>query len=153
MHAACQTCTFWLHPGKVWQCYSLDVRLSSAEAMCHAPVRKDETVSEGNWRSPLSATNATGDAIPWDASLQHCFSLLLSQPSLLIVSLLPFVSAYALSSCIQHSFSLHVILWPFYKPARYCRNGRIVASMWALVVFKRSPTSVPRSSQFLPVKN
>lgn len=51
-------------------------------------VRKDETVSEGNWRSPLSATSATGDTIPRDASLKLCFSSLLSQPSLLFVSLL-----------------------------------------------------------------
>lgn len=56
-------------------------------------VRKDETVSEGNWRSPLSATNATGDAIPRDASFQLCLSSTLSQPSLLIVSLLSFCPA------------------------------------------------------------
>lgn len=53
-------------------------------------VWKDETVSEGNWRSPLSAINATGDAIPRDASLQLCFSALLSQHSLHIVSPLLF---------------------------------------------------------------
>lgn len=55
--------------------------------------REDESVSEGNWRSPLSATNASGDALPRDASFQLCFSSPFSQPSLLIVSLLSFCPA------------------------------------------------------------
>lgn len=70
-------------------------------------VRKDETVSEGNWRSPLSATNATGDAIPRDASFQLCFSSTLSQPSLLIVSLLSFCPA------VMHTPLFSLWFWLF----------------------------------------
>lgn len=65
--------------------------ISQGDVPCS--VRKDEAVSEGNWRSPLSVTDATGDAIPRDASFQLCFSSALSHPSLLMVSLLSFCPA------------------------------------------------------------
>lgn len=116
--------------------------------------RKDETVSEGNWRSPLSATNATGDALPRDASFQLCFSSPLSQPSLLIVSLLSFCPAVMYTphfspsdfGCFWHPHPQACML-----PRE--RVGSLLASLCVFAAFKCSPTPVLRSSQFLPVKN
>lgn len=128
LHTACQTCMFWLHIKKVWQCYSLTVRLSSAEAMCRA--RYGKIVDWDCFRRELeiashSATNATGDAIPRDASFQLCFSSPLSQPSLLIVSLLSFCPAVMYPP--RYFPSDFGCFWRHRcRPARYCRNVRIL---------------------------
>lgn len=113
-------------------------------------VRKDETVSEGNWRSPLSATNATGDAIPRDASLQLCFSSPLPQPSSLLFLCLCLCTADIYTAQFLPS---DVIL---------ALSGVVAAGLqeWAdphlqacLHLFKLFPTSVLRSPQFLPVND
>lgn len=88
-------------------------------------VRKDETVSEGNWRSPLSAAKMLlvmrSQEMPPSSSvsLPH----FLSPP----YSLYPYF-LFVLLSCTHHTFlPLILAVWGHLRcrPARYCRNVRI----------------------------
>lgn len=156
MHTACQTCTFWLHPGKVWQCYSLAVRLSSAEAMCRARYGKARLFQReiGDRLSPLQMLLVMrSQEMP--PSTSGCLPLFPSPPY-------SFLSLTFSLSLPLYRWLVHSAVSPFRcdlgcfwrarcRPAGTSRSS--LASMCALVVFKLFPTSVLRSSQFLPVKN
>lgn len=123
MHTACQTCTFWLHPGKLWQCYSLAVRLSSAEAMCRARYGKTRLFQReiGDHLSPLQVllVMRSQEMPPWSSVSLPFFP----SPPYTLYPYFLFVSAFVLLTCTQRSFSLQMWFWLFLVSSLQARRN------------------------------
>lgn len=136
-------------------CYSLAVRLSSAEAMCRARYGKTRLFQReiGGGLSPLQVllVMRSQEMPPWSSVSFPFFPI----PPYSLYPYFLFVSAFVLLTCTQRSFSLQMWFWLFLASSLQAAgtSRSSLASMCALVVFKLFPTSVLRSSQFLPVKN